>query len=85
MQRRGQTIGKMVLGIEIVRLRDGEHPGLLASALRVVPIVALLVLLQQFSYVAMVFVYFTAAFMKHSRGVLDRLAGTVVILARRRS
>lgn len=80
---RGQTIGKMLLGIEIVRLADGARPSLFTAALRVVPIVALLVLLQQFSYIAMVFLYFTAAFMKHNRGVLDVMAGTVVIQGRR--
>jgi len=81
---RGQTIGKAVVGIDIVSLERGTKPGLVAAGLRALPIVLLLVLLQQFSYIVMVFVYFTAAFMQHNRGVLDRLAGTVVIQGRRR-
>ena len=81
---RGKTIGKMIIGIEIVHLADGRRPSLLNAALRVVPIVVLLALLGQLSYIAMVFVYFTAAFMRHYRGVLDRLAGTVVIQSRGR-
>ena len=80
---RGQTLGKIVLGIEIVVLADGSRPSVMSAALRVVPIVVLLAVLAQFAYIAMVFVYFTAAFMQHQRGVLDRLAGTVVIQARR--
>jgi len=79
---RGRTIGKMVLGIEIVQLADGGRPSLPNAALRVVPIAVLLALLGQLSYIAMVFVYFSAAFMKHHRGVLDLLAGTVVIVGR---
>jgi len=79
---RGQTVGKMLLGIEIVSLAHGKPPQVLAAVARAVPIVALLVVLQQFAYIAMVFVYFTAGFMKHSRGVLDLLAGTVVIQGR---
>lgn len=80
---RGKTLGKSLLGIEIVTLKDGSRPSLLTAGLRVVPIIVLLVLLQQFSYVAMVFLYFTAAFLKHNRGVLDIMAGTVVIQSRR--
>ena len=33
--------------------------------------------------IAMVFVYFSAAFMKNSRGILDLMSGSVVIEARR--
>lgn len=80
---RGQTLGKAVLGIELVSLASGERPSLLAAGLRALPIVVLMALLQQFAYPALVFVYFTAGFMKHNRGVLDRVAGTVVIQGRR--
>ena len=80
---RGQTLGKAVLGIELVSLASGERPSMLAAGLRALPIVVLMALLQQFAYPALVFVYFTAGFMKHNRGVLDRVAGTVVIQGRR--
>ena len=80
---RGQTLGKAVLGIELVSLATGERPSLLASGARALPIVVLMALLQQFAYPALVFLYFTAGFMTHNRGVLDRIAGTVVIQGRR--
>ncbi len=80
---RGQTLGKAVLGIELVSLASGERPSLLAAGVRALPVVVLMTLLQQFAYPALVFLYFTAGFMKHNRGVLDRIAGTVVIQGRR--
>ncbi|MEM7095603.1 MAG: RDD family protein [Actinomycetota bacterium] len=80
---RGQTVGKMIAGIEIVSLASGETPNLVASAARMVPVISLFVLLQQFVYPALVFLYFSAAFLSNNRGILDRVAGTVVIQGRR--
>ena len=84
---RGKTVGKAILGIQIVRLADGQIPPLALAALRVVPVVVYLSivppLVPRFWLVGLVFLYFSAGFMEHQRGLLDRLAGTVVIQARK--
>ena len=81
----GQTLGKRIAGAQIVRLADGATPSPAQSLLRVAPVGMLMAVLGQFFLVAMVFVYFSAAFVSDRRGLLDRLAGTVVIRARPRS
>lgn len=80
---RGRTPGKMVVGIQIVALRTGRPPALPAAITRVLPVAFAIALLGAFFPIVMVFVYFSAAFMEHSRGVLDLMAGTVVISRRR--
>ncbi len=80
---RGQTPGKMALKIRLVALRDGRILSLPAATTRVLPVAFAIALLGAFFPIAMVFVYFSAAFMKHSRGVLDLMSGSVVIEARR--
>ena len=80
---RGQTPGKMLLKIQLVALKNGRVLSLPASITRVLPVAFAIALLGAFFPIVMVFVYFSAAFMKHSRGVLDLLAGSVVIEARR--
>jgi len=79
---RGQTPGKIALKIKLVALKNGRILSLPAAATRVVPVAFAIALLGPFFPIAMVFVYFSAAFMKHSRGVLDLLAGSVVISLR---
>ena len=80
---RGQTPGKMLAAIELVALKSGDTPGLAASVVRVAPVGLAMSLLGVLFPVVMVFVYFSAAFVRDTRGLLDRLAGTVVIEARR--
>lgn len=80
---RGQTLGKIALGIQLVSLKDGRLLSLPAAVTRVLPVAFAMLVLDIFFPIAMVFVYFSAAFMKHSRGVLDLMAGSVVIEARR--
>jgi len=82
---RGQTPGKMLLGIKIVALRNGQVLQLPNAISRVLPVMATIGLLGAFFPIVMVFIYFSAAFMKHSRGVLDLLAGSVVIQDRGRA
>jgi len=77
----GQTLGKMLLGIKLVSLADGGRLSVPAAVIRMLPVLFAIVVLQRFFPIAMVFVYFSAAFMKHSRGILDRMAGSVVIQA----
>lgn len=79
---RGQTFGKQAVGIELVSLKGGSRLSLAASVSRVMPVGFAILLLQVFFPIAMVFVYFSAAFMANSRGILDLMAGSVVIEAR---
>lgn len=76
---RGQTPGKMLLGIEIVSMRAGTRVTVLQSVARVVPVIVAMAVLVVFFPIAMVFIYFSAAFMSDNRGVLDRLANTAVV------
>lgn len=80
---RGQTPGKIALKIQLVALKDGRIPSLPAAITRVLPVAFAIALLGAFFPIAMVFVYFSAAFMKNSRGILDVMSGSVVIQARR--
>ena len=80
--RRGQTPGKMLAGIELVALKGGMTPGLRASIARIAPVALAMSVLGFWFPTVMVFVYFSAAFADDTRGLLDRLAGTVVIKAR---
>ena len=82
---KGQTPGKMLVGIELVRLTDGGRPSLAAAVLRVAPVALAVAVLGIFFPIVMVFVYFSAVFAGDTRGLLDRIAGTVVIKARRGS
>lgn len=76
---RGQTPGKRLVGIELVSLKGGSTLSLPAAITRVMPVGFAIAVLGSFFPIAMVFVYFSAAFMKNSRGVLDLLAGSVVV------
>lgn len=80
---RGQTPGKIALKIQLVSLKGGGIPSLPAAITRVLPVAFAIAVLGAFFPIAMVFVYFSAAFMKHSRGILDLMAGSVVIESRR--
>ena len=79
---RGQTPGKIALKIQLVSLKDGRILSLPAAITRVLPVGFAIALLGAFFPVAMVFVYFSAAFMTNSRGVLDLMAGSVVVESR---
>jgi uncharacterized RDD family membrane protein YckC len=80
---RGQTPGKSALGIQVVALNDGHLLSLPAAIIRVLPVAFAMLVLQIFFPIAMVFVYFSAAFMTNSRGILDLMSGSVVIDSRR--
>lgn len=80
---RGQTPGKIALKIQLVALKDGRILSLPAAITRVLPVAFAIALLGAFFPIAMVFVYFSAAFMTNSRGILDLMSGSVVIEARR--
>jgi uncharacterized RDD family membrane protein YckC len=81
---RGQTPGKMLINIRIVDIADGEPPSVVMALLRVVPVAGIVAVLPgQIFPIVLVVVHFTAGFARDSRGVLDRLARTVVVQTRR--
>jgi uncharacterized RDD family membrane protein YckC len=77
---RGQTPGKMLIGTRVVVERTAEIPGLGPSSLRwVVP--GVFVFLPGISIIAMV-IYGWLLFDSRRRGLHDKAARTVVVLAR---
>lgn len=81
---RGQTPGKMLMSIRVVDVRSGEPPPAVMALLRVAPVGGVVAVLPgQIFPVVLVVLYFTAGFARDSRGLLDRLARTVVVQTRR--
>ncbi len=76
---RGQTVGKRIARIRLSDVRTGANPSLGKSLIRAGIVGAVVIVTGQFFAVALVFVYFTAAFPRDTRGLLDRAAGTVVV------
>jgi uncharacterized RDD family membrane protein YckC len=78
----GRTLGKMVLGIRIVRIPDGSHPDWGQSGVRyLVPGVADAIPVW-FSGLFAIGIYLTAMFDPAYRGVHDKAAGTLVLRSR---
>jgi uncharacterized RDD family membrane protein YckC len=78
----GQTLGKMILGIRIVRIPDGERPDWGQSGVRfLVPGVADAIPVW-FSGFFAIGIYLTAMFDPAYRGVHDKAAGTLVLRTR---
>jgi uncharacterized RDD family membrane protein YckC len=78
----GQTLGKMLLGIRVVRLPDGAHPDWGQSGVRyLVPGVADAIPVW-FSGLFAIGIYLTALFDPAYRGVHDKASGTVVLRVR---
>jgi uncharacterized RDD family membrane protein YckC len=74
----GQTMGKMAVACRVADRRTGRRPSLARSIVRAAVVPGLLPLVQ----VAGLLGYATAALdPKEHRGLLDRLAGTVVVKA----
>jgi uncharacterized RDD family membrane protein YckC len=77
---RGQTIGKMVLGVRVARLVNGSAPDPSHAALRaMVPATVLAIPIVQ---LATPLVYLSSMFNPIGRGVHDSAAGTVVVRSR---
>ncbi|WP_033213382.1 RDD family protein [Kitasatospora phosalacinea] len=73
----GATIGKMALGLRVVRENDGQHPGLGAGFIRyILPVVGAFL-----CYIGTLLVYLSPFFDNSGKlqGWHDRAAGTVVI------
>jgi len=77
---RGRTMGKELLNLQIVSFVDGSAPSLVQAVVRVLPVLAIVIVGAQFFAFLLVLLYFTAGFMENNRGVIDRLAGTVVVI-----
>jgi uncharacterized RDD family membrane protein YckC len=78
----GQTIGKRVLGIKVVRSTDGALPDWTASIVRyVLPLLAALVPVPILNALLWLVVYLVAILHPLRQGWHDRAAGTVVVNA----
>lgn len=75
----GATLGKRIVGVEVVSSRDGGRPGFKRSMLRTMVPAVLLVGLP----VLYPLPYVLAAAAKDQRGPHDRLAGTRVVVRSR--
>jgi uncharacterized RDD family membrane protein YckC len=74
----GQTMGKLALGMRVVDVRTGGRPGLARAVVRAAVVPALIPLVSFFGLLA----YPTATIDPVARrGLIDRLAGTVVVRA----
>lgn len=73
----GQTLGKMAVGLRVVRERDGQHPGLGLGFVRfILPVVGFFL-----CYIGAILIYLSPAFDSSGRtqGWHDKAAGTLVI------
>jgi uncharacterized RDD family membrane protein YckC len=81
IRRWGQTIGKRVLGIKVVRSTDGALPDWTASVVRyVLPVVPVLIPVPGVFLLSLV-IYLVAIVHPLRQGWHDRAAGTVVVKA----
>lgn len=79
IKTRGQTVGKRVLQIKVVRMADGQLPDWSASIVRyLVPVLPGLIPLPGVWLLSPV-VYLSAAFHPLRQGWHDRVAGTIVV------
>ncbi|MCA1835012.1 MAG: RDD family protein [Actinobacteria bacterium] len=74
----GRTLGKHLVGLEVIRFEDGGRPGLVRSFVR--NLVPTIVLVGFFPLYPLTYVL--AAIAKDNRWPNDRLAGTCVVLRR---
>ena len=81
IRTRGQTVGKRVLGIKVVRVTDGALPDWTASVVRyVLPVVPVLIPVPGFFLLSIV-IYLAAVVHPLRQGWHDRAAGTIVLKA----
>ncbi|HXH55920.1 RDD family protein [Iamia sp.] len=78
----GQTLGKLVLGVRVVRLANGRCPLWWEAALRVTLPGAVAVIPHPLAKAAAIGLFGVAIFDPMRRSVSDRAAGTVVVRAR---
>jgi uncharacterized RDD family membrane protein YckC len=76
---RGQTPGKMITRIRVVKARTGGRVGVLRSLARLVPL--MMIVIPVVGYVGAAVAYGWAILDEEGRGWHDRLAGTRVVAA----
>ena len=82
---RGRTVGKLIVGLKVLRADTCSEPGLGKSLGRwVVPAVPLVVLGSRFGILLTALVYASVVWNKQRQGWHDKAAGTVVVHAGRR-
>ena len=80
---RGQTIGKLAMGLRVARVDDGAVPNLYQAAVRaLLPIAVANIPLQPISSLAAIGIYLAALMSPLRQGLHDRAAGTVVVSTR---
>jgi uncharacterized RDD family membrane protein YckC len=80
---RGQTIGKVTMGIRVARLTDGERPTAYQAGIRVaLPVALALLPLGILAAMLSLVVYLMAFSHPLRQGLHDRAAGTVVVRTR---
>ena len=81
IRTRGQTVGKRVLGIKVVRITDGALPDWTASVVRyLLPVVPVLIPVPGLFLLSIV-IYLAAVVHPLRQGWHDRAAGTIVVKA----
>lgn len=81
IRNRGQTVGKQVLGIKVVRVTDGTFPDWTAAVVRyVLPVVPVLIPVPGVFLLSVV-IYLVAVVHPLRQGWHDRAAGTIVVTA----
>ncbi|MBV9922730.1 MAG: RDD family protein [Pseudonocardia sp.] len=79
---RGQTLGKLALGIKVARLDNGRPPLWHQAAMRIGLPGVLMSIPHPLGIVAASAVYFSSGWNTMGRGVHDKAAGTVVVASR---
>jgi uncharacterized RDD family membrane protein YckC len=79
---RGQTVGKLALGIKVARLDNGRPPLWHQAAMRIGIPTVLITIPHPLGIVAASAVYFSSSWDTMRRGVHDKAAGTVVVASR---
>jgi uncharacterized RDD family membrane protein YckC len=80
---RGQTVGKMILGIRVARAGHGGNPLPNQATVRwLVPNVAGVIPVAEIAAIAVLVIYLSAAGHRLRQGFHDRAAGTVVVRTR---
>lgn len=79
---RGQTLGKRIVGVKVVRVTDGSPPDWTASVVRyLLPVVPVLIPVPFVNVALSLVIYLAAVVHPLRRGWHDRAAGTIVIKA----
>ena len=79
---RGQTVGKLALGIKVARIGDGRPPEWWQATMRIGIPAILISIPHPIGVVAASGIYFSSSWDPIGRGAHDKAAGTVVVASR---